>query len=219
MSQNLRNFLQPFHLHIITRCSALWRTRFWQQLPLIAMTTGNSCPGFWILTLGSGPNYSHHEVANLALAFFCFSVAKPRQPRQEMFQPHRAAAILTPADRTIPTNRDTTGAPSGGSASVFGTAFNCTCFIPVFFFLNYFRRRAQQLKVAKQREKEWLKAQRSKERMAQQQHMSTYKRHITFEDSVVLLEAAARNDIAEVSALAGGQMGWFFLTDAAFLTP
>ncbi|EAT47277.1 AAEL001546-PA [Aedes aegypti] len=63
------------------------------------------------------------------------------------------------------------------------------------------RRRAQQLKVAKQREKEWLKAQRSKERMAQQQHMSTYKRHITFEDSVVLLEAAARNDIAEVAKL------------------
>ncbi|XP_062563251.1 protein phosphatase 1 regulatory subunit 16A-like isoform X1 [Armigeres subalbatus] len=63
-------------------------------------------------------------------------------------------------------------------------------------------RRAQQLKVAKQREKEWLKAQRSKERMSQQQqHMSTYKRHITFEDSVVLLEAAARNDIAEVAKL------------------
>lgn len=60
------------------------------------------------------------------------------------------------------------------------------------------RRRAQQLKVAKQREKEWLKAQRSKDRLGNQ-HMSTYKRHITFEDSVVLLEAAARNDIAEVS--------------------
>lgn len=62
-------------------------------------------------------------------------------------------------------------------------------------------RRAQQLKVAKQREKEWLKAQRSKDRMGNQQHMSTYKRHITFEDSVVLLEAAARNDIAEVSGI------------------
>ncbi|XP_058463563.1 protein phosphatase 1 regulatory subunit 16A-like isoform X3 [Malaya genurostris] len=60
-------------------------------------------------------------------------------------------------------------------------------------------RRAQQLKVAKQREKEWLKAQRSKDRMAvSQQH---YKRHITFEDSVVLLEAAARNDIVEVAKL------------------
>lgn len=35
--------------------------------------------------------------------------------------------------------------------------------------------------------------------MANQQHMSSYKRHITFEDSVVLLEAAARNDITEVS--------------------
>ncbi|XP_065085514.1 protein phosphatase 1 regulatory subunit 16A-like [Ochlerotatus camptorhynchus] len=62
-------------------------------------------------------------------------------------------------------------------------------------------RRAQQLKLAKQRDKEWLKAQRSKERMANQQHMSTYKRHITFEDSVVLLEAAARNDITEVAKL------------------
>ncbi|XP_055620117.1 protein phosphatase 1 regulatory subunit 16A isoform X4 [Toxorhynchites rutilus septentrionalis] len=62
-------------------------------------------------------------------------------------------------------------------------------------------RRAQQLKVAKQREKEWLKAQRSKDRMGNQQHMSSYKRHITFEDSVVLLEAAARNDIAEVAKL------------------
>ncbi|XP_038108170.1 protein phosphatase 1 regulatory inhibitor subunit 16B isoform X2 [Culex quinquefasciatus] len=61
-------------------------------------------------------------------------------------------------------------------------------------------RRAQQLKVAKQREKEWLKAQRSKDRLGNQ-HMSTYKRHITFEDSVVLLEAAARNDIAEVAKL------------------
>ncbi|EDS27837.1 phosphatase 1 regulatory inhibitor subunit 16a [Culex quinquefasciatus] len=62
------------------------------------------------------------------------------------------------------------------------------------------QRRAQQLKVAKQREKEWLKAQRSKDRLGNQ-HMSTYKRHITFEDSVVLLEAAARNDIAEVAKL------------------
>ncbi|XP_058832554.1 protein phosphatase 1 regulatory subunit 16A isoform X3 [Topomyia yanbarensis] len=60
-------------------------------------------------------------------------------------------------------------------------------------------RRAQQLKVAKQREKEWLKAQRSKDRMVANQ--SHYKRHITFEDSVVLLEAAARNDIVEVAKL------------------
>ncbi|KFB45104.1 hypothetical protein ZHAS_00013024 [Anopheles sinensis] len=57
------------------------------------------------------------------------------------------------------------------------------------------RRRAQQLKIAKQKEKEWLKAQRSRDRMGTQ--TSSYKRHITFEDSVVLLEAAARNDIAE----------------------
>ncbi|XP_041780909.1 protein phosphatase 1 regulatory subunit 12B-like isoform X3 [Anopheles merus] len=60
-------------------------------------------------------------------------------------------------------------------------------------------RRAQQLKVAKQKEKEWLKAQRSRDRMGTQ--TSSYKRHITFEDSVVLLEAAARNDIAEVAKL------------------
>ncbi|ETN59733.1 protein phosphatase 1 regulatory inhibitor subunit 16a [Anopheles darlingi] len=56
-------------------------------------------------------------------------------------------------------------------------------------------RRAQQLKIAKQKEKEWLKAQRSRDRLGTQ--TSSYKRHITFEDSVVLLEAAARNDIAE----------------------
>ncbi|XP_058065738.1 protein phosphatase 1 regulatory subunit 12A-like [Anopheles bellator] len=60
-------------------------------------------------------------------------------------------------------------------------------------------RRAQQLKVAKQKEKEWLKAQRSRDRLGTQ--TSSYKRHITFEDSVVLLEAAARNDIAEVAKL------------------
>ncbi|XP_061510045.1 protein phosphatase 1 regulatory subunit 12B isoform X6 [Anopheles gambiae] len=62
-----------------------------------------------------------------------------------------------------------------------------------------YKRRAQQLKVAKQKEKEWLKAQRSRDRMGTQ--TSSYKRHITFEDSVVLLEAAARNDIAEVAKL------------------
>ncbi|XP_050097783.1 protein phosphatase 1 regulatory subunit 12B-like isoform X1 [Anopheles aquasalis] len=60
-------------------------------------------------------------------------------------------------------------------------------------------RRAQQLKLAKQKEKEWLKAQRSRDRLGTQ--TSSYKRHITFEDSVVLLEAAARNDIAEVAKL------------------
>ncbi|XP_035791710.1 protein phosphatase 1 regulatory subunit 16A-like isoform X2 [Anopheles albimanus] len=60
-------------------------------------------------------------------------------------------------------------------------------------------RRAQQLKLAKQKEKEWLKAQRSRDRLGTQ--TNSYKRHITFEDSVVLLEAAARNDIAEVAKL------------------
>lgn len=49
-------------------------------------------------------------------------------------------------------------------------------------------RRLQQLKVWRQREKEWLRH--------QTRHMSN-KRHIYFSDSVMLLEAAARNDIDE----------------------
>ena len=49
-------------------------------------------------------------------------------------------------------------------------------------------RRLQQLKVWRQREKEWLRH--------QTRHTST-KRHIFFNDSVMLLEAAARNDIDE----------------------
>lgn len=62
------------------------------------------------------------------------------------------------------------------------------------------RRRAQQLKVAKQREKEWLKAQARRERNAN--NVNTKKsRHISFENSVVVLEAAARNDIDEVGHL------------------
>lgn len=60
------------------------------------------------------------------------------------------------------------------------------------------RRRAQQLKVAKQREKEWLKAQARRERNANNSKKS---RHISFENSVVVLEAAARNDIDEVGHL------------------
>lgn len=64
------------------------------------------------------------------------------------------------------------------------------------------RRRAQQLKVAKQREKEWQKSQNRKERSSSgsgsgKSSMSG-KKHIAFQDSVVLLEAAARNDINEV---------------------
>ncbi|XP_051169443.1 protein phosphatase 1 regulatory subunit 16A isoform X2 [Leptopilina boulardi] len=53
-------------------------------------------------------------------------------------------------------------------------------------------RRLQQLKVWRQREKEWLRH--------QTRHTSN-KRHIFFNDSVMLLEAAARNDIDEVRRL------------------
>lgn len=49
-------------------------------------------------------------------------------------------------------------------------------------------RRLQQLKVWRQREKEWLRH--------QNRHTSS-KKHIFFSDSVMLLEAAARNDIDE----------------------
>ncbi|KAJ8664485.1 hypothetical protein QAD02_006147 [Eretmocerus hayati] len=53
-------------------------------------------------------------------------------------------------------------------------------------------RRLQQLKVWRQREKEWLRH--------QIRHNSN-KKHIFFSDSVMLLEAAARNDIDEVRRL------------------
>ncbi|XP_024940893.1 protein phosphatase 1 regulatory subunit 16A isoform X2 [Cephus cinctus] len=53
-------------------------------------------------------------------------------------------------------------------------------------------RRLQQLKVWRQREKEWLR---------HQTRHSSNKRHIFFNDSVMLLEAAARNDIDEVRRL------------------
>uniref|UniRef100_A0A1B0FEK1 Uncharacterized protein n=1 Tax=Glossina morsitans morsitans TaxID=37546 RepID=A0A1B0FEK1_GLOMM len=75
-------------------------------------------------------------------------------------------------------------------------------------------RRAQQLKVARQKEKEWLKLQRAKgvnltilNGMSTTHHhfrngaTSTGKRHISFENSVVLLEAASRNDMHEVAEL------------------
>lgn len=66
-----------------------------------------------------------------------------------------------------------------------------------FFFPHTFRRRAQQLKVAKQREKEWLKQQARRDRSANNINIKK-RRHISFENSVVVLEAAARNDIEEV---------------------
>ncbi|XP_043263353.1 protein phosphatase 1 regulatory subunit 16A-like isoform X3 [Colletes gigas] len=53
-------------------------------------------------------------------------------------------------------------------------------------------RRLQQLKVWRQREKEWMRH--------QTRHTSN-KRHIYFSDNVMLLEAAARNDIDEVRRL------------------
>ncbi|XP_011299918.1 protein phosphatase 1 regulatory subunit 16A isoform X3 [Fopius arisanus] len=53
-------------------------------------------------------------------------------------------------------------------------------------------RRLQQLKVWRQREKEWLR---------HQTRHSSNKRGIYFDDSVMLLEAAARNDIDEVRRL------------------
>ncbi|XP_034933971.1 protein phosphatase 1 regulatory subunit 16A isoform X2 [Chelonus insularis] len=54
-------------------------------------------------------------------------------------------------------------------------------------------RRLQQLKVWRQREKEWLRH--------QVRHSISNKRHIYFDDSVMLLEAASRNDIDEVRRL------------------
>lgn len=61
------------------------------------------------------------------------------------------------------------------------------------------RRRAHQLKVAKQKEKEWLKSQSRRDRNSNGQ--AKKRRSIAFENSVVLLEAAARNDIEEVGRL------------------
>ncbi|KAG4066558.1 hypothetical protein HA402_007194 [Bradysia odoriphaga] len=61
-------------------------------------------------------------------------------------------------------------------------------------------RRAHQLKVAKQKEKEWLKSQSRRDRNSNNNNAKKRK-HITFENSVVVLEAAARNDIDEVARL------------------
>lgn len=53
-----------------------------------------------------------------------------------------------------------------------------------------FSRRVQQIKLWKQREKEWMRQHGKKER-------SSNKPHIYFSDGVMLLEAAARNDVSE----------------------
>ncbi|KAJ0178182.1 hypothetical protein K1T71_006005 [Dendrolimus kikuchii] len=55
------------------------------------------------------------------------------------------------------------------------------------------RRRMQQLKLWQQREKEWARSRAKREK--------SNKRNIYFNDSVMLLEAAARNDIEEVRRL------------------
>ncbi|XP_026316764.1 protein phosphatase 1 regulatory subunit 16A isoform X2 [Hyposmocoma kahamanoa] len=55
------------------------------------------------------------------------------------------------------------------------------------------RRRMQQLKLWQQREKEWARSKTKREK--------SNKRNIFFSDSVMLLEAAARNDIEEVRRL------------------
>lgn len=76
----------------------------------------------------------------------------------------------------------------------------------------YKSRRAQQLKVARQKEKEWLKLQRAKgvnlstlNGLSTTHHFrngtTSGKGHISFENSVVLLEAASRNDMQEVAEL------------------
>lgn len=51
--------------------------------------------------------------------------------------------------------------------------------------------------MAKQREKEWLKQQARRDRSGSNVNIKK-RRHISFENSVVVLEAAARNDIEEV---------------------
>lgn len=76
--------------------------------------------------------------------------------------------------------------------------FTYVCFFNLFF--SEHRRRAHQLKVAKQKEKEWLKAQNRRDRNSNNVNIKK-RRHIAFENSVVVLEAAARNDIEEVGRL------------------
>lgn len=62
-------------------------------------------------------------------------------------------------------------------------------------------RRSQQLKIAKQKEKEWQKQQNRRDKNSNNITQHAHKRNVSFDESVVLLEAAARNDIAEVARL------------------
>ncbi|CAH0381248.1 unnamed protein product [Bemisia tabaci] len=64
------------------------------------------------------------------------------------------------------------------------------------------RRRIQQLKIWAQREKEWHKTERNSHKKYDKGHqIKSGKRGITFSDNVMLLEAASRNDVAEVRRL------------------
>ena len=69
------------------------------------------------------------------------------------------------------------------------------------------KRRIQQLKVWAAREKDWIRHQRKGRANA-----SKKQKHIFFSDSVMLLEAAARNDIEEGKAA----VLYFLLLIAAF---
>lgn len=69
------------------------------------------------------------------------------------------------------------------------------------FFFFFCRRRAHQLKVAKQKEKEWMKAQNRRERNGTSHQGKSKRRNITFKNNVVLLDAASRNDFDEVHYL------------------
>lgn len=57
------------------------------------------------------------------------------------------------------------------------------------------------MKVAKQKEKEWQKQQNRRDKNSNNITQHQHKRNVSFDESVVLLEAAARNDIAEVARL------------------
>lgn len=60
----------------------------------------------------------------------------------------------------------------------------------------------QQLKYSRQKEKEWLKLQgRKAQTRSDEIQLNKHKKSVQFEKHVVLLEAASRNDIAEVAQL------------------
>lgn len=85
----------------------------------------------------------------------------------------------------------------------------CCAIITTLVVLRIFarRRRIQQLKLFDQREREWIRSKTNTGRKGYNNprvpngEMSKVKRKIFFSDSVMLLEAAARNDIEEGSIL------------------